>query len=78
MATFKVTGGIAHFKDRLINGMIGRHYSREYAEHTVSQIEGFGSYGFPGSHAASFTLIAYAFSRRSIVFNRSLVMSLLG
>jgi error-prone DNA polymerase len=62
MATFKVTGGIAHFKDRLISGMVARHYSREYAEHTVSQIEGFGSYGFPESHAASFALIAYASS----------------
>ncbi len=62
MATFKVTGGIAHFKDRLISGMVERHYSREYAEHTVSQIEGFGSYGFPESHAASFALIAYASS----------------
>ncbi len=62
MATFKVTGGIAHFKDRLIGGMVERNYSREYAEHTVSQIEGFGSYGFPESHAASFALIAYASS----------------
>ncbi len=62
MATFKVTGGIAHFKDRLISGMVERSYSREYAEHTVSQIEGFGSYGFPESHAASFALIAYASS----------------
>ena len=52
MATFKVTGGIAHFKDRLIDGMVERGYSREFAEHTVSQIEGFGSYGFPESHAA--------------------------
>ncbi len=62
MATFKVTGGIAHFKDRLISGMVERNYTREYAEHTVSQIEGFGSYGFPESHAASFALIAYASS----------------
>ena len=62
MATFKVTGGIAHFKDRLISGMVERNYSRDYAEHTVSQIEGFGSYGFPESHAASFALIAYASS----------------
>jgi error-prone DNA polymerase len=62
MATFKVTGGIAHFKDRLIGGMVERNYTREYAEHTVSQIEGFGSYGFPESHAASFALIAYASS----------------
>ena len=62
MATFKVTGGIAHFKGKLISGMIERHYTREFAEQTVSQIEGFGSYGFPESHAASFALIVYASS----------------
>ena len=62
MATFKVTGGIAHFKDKLIAGMVERGYTREFAEQTVSQIEGFGSYGFPESHAASFALIAYASS----------------
>ena len=62
MATFKVTGGIAHFRDKLINGMIARNYTREFAEQTVAQIEGFGSYGFPESHAASFALIAYASS----------------
>jgi len=62
MATFKVTGGVAHFKDRLIAGMLERHYTRDFAEQTVSQIEGFGSYGFPESHAASFALIAYASS----------------
>ena len=60
MATFKVTGGISHFKDKLIAGMVERDYTREFAERTVSQIEGFGSYGFPESHAASFALIAYA------------------
>ena len=62
MATFKVTGGISHFKEKLIAGMVERHYTREFAEQTVSQIEGFGSYGFPESHAASFALIAYASS----------------
>ena len=62
MATFKVTGGISHFKEKLIAGMVERHYSREFADQTVSQIEGFGSYGFPESHAASFALIAYASS----------------
>jgi error-prone DNA polymerase len=62
MATFKVTGGIAHFRDKLIGGMTTRKYTREFAEKTVAQIEGFGSYGFPESHAASFALIAYASS----------------
>ena len=60
MATFKVTGGVSHFKDKLIQGMIGRNYTAEFAERTFSQIEGFGSYGFPESHAASFALVAYA------------------
>ena len=62
MATFKLTGGVSHFKDKLINGMIARGYARDFAEKTFSQIEGFGSYGFPESHAASFALIAYASS----------------
>ena len=60
MATFKVTGGVSHFKDKLISGMVERGYTRDFAERTFSQIEGFGSYGFPESHAASFALIAYA------------------
>ncbi len=59
MATFKVTGGVSHFKDKLIAGMVARGYTPEYADRTFSQIEGFGSYGFPESHAASFAIIAY-------------------
>ena len=62
MATFKVTGGVSHFRDKLITGMVERGYTRDFAERTFSQIEGFGSYGFPESHAASFALIAYASS----------------
>jgi len=62
MATFKLTGGVSHFRDKLIEGMVGRGYEREFAEKTFKQIEGFGSYGFPESHAASFALIAYASS----------------
>ena len=62
MATFKLTGGVSHFKEKLIEGMVAREYAREFAEKTFSQIEGFGSYGFPESHAASFALIAYASS----------------
>jgi error-prone DNA polymerase len=60
MATFKVTGGVSHFKDKLVSGMVARGYDAAFAERTFSQIEGFGSYGFPESHAASFALIAYA------------------
>ncbi len=60
MATFKFTGGVSRFKDKLVSGMIENGYSPEFAEKTFSQLEGFGSYGFPESHAASFALIAYA------------------
>ncbi|MDO1583599.1 error-prone DNA polymerase [Rhizobium oryzicola] len=60
MATFKFTGGVSRFKDKLVSGMIRNGYSAEFAERTFSQLEGFGSYGFPESHAASFALIAYA------------------
>ena len=62
MATFKFTGGVSHFKDKLVNGMTERGYTASFAEKTFSQLEGFGSYGFPESHAASFALIAYASS----------------
>jgi error-prone DNA polymerase len=62
MATFKFTGGVSKFKDKLVNGMVQRGYEKEFAEKTFSQLEGFGSYGFPESHAASFALIAYASS----------------
>src|ERR1700726_2717124 len=62
MATFKHTGGVSKFRDKLINGMIAKGYEKDFAEKTFSQLEGFGSYGFPESHAASFALIAYASS----------------
>ena len=62
MATFKFTGGVSHFKDKLIEGMTSRGYARDFAERMFRQLEGFGSYGFPESHAASFALIAYASS----------------
>ena len=62
MATFKLTGGVSKFSSKLVDGMVARGYSREFAEGTFKQLEGFGSYGFPESHAASFALIAYASS----------------
>ncbi|ABQ28905.1 error-prone DNA polymerase [Acidiphilium cryptum] len=62
MATFKFTGGVSHFRDKLVSGMVANGYEQEFAERTFSQLEGFGSYGFPESHAASFALIAYASS----------------
>ena len=62
MATFKQTGGVGKFGEELIEGMIGKGYALDFAERMVKQIEGFGSYGFPESHAASFAKIAYASS----------------
>ena len=60
MATFKLTGGVAPFRDKMVRGMVARGYTQAFAERTFAQIEGFGSYGFPESHAASFALIVYA------------------
>lgn len=62
MATFKHTGGVSQFGQKLIQGMVDNGYERDFAERTFRQLEGFGSYGFPESHAASFALIAYASS----------------
>ncbi|MEY9772139.1 error-prone DNA polymerase [Sinorhizobium fredii] len=62
MATFKHTGGVSNFGQKLISGMVANGYEQEFAEKTFKQLEGFGSYGFPESHAASFALIAYASS----------------
>ncbi|WP_066725541.1 error-prone DNA polymerase [Sphingomonas pituitosa] len=62
MATFKSTGGVTHFREKMINGMLEKGYTQDFAERTFKQIEGFGSYGFPESHAASFAKIAYASS----------------
>ena len=62
MATFKFSGGVSRFKDKLVAGMVKNGYTEAFAERTFTQLEGFGSYGFPESHAASFALIAYASS----------------
>ncbi|MBT8447857.1 MAG: error-prone DNA polymerase, partial [Gammaproteobacteria bacterium] len=59
MASWKRNGGFQHFRDPLINGMRERGYSAEFAERVYNQIQGFGEYGFPESHAASFALLAY-------------------
>lgn len=60
MATFKRTGTIGTLKDEFIDGMVAKEYPREFAERCFAQIEGFGEYGFPESHAASFALLVYA------------------
>ncbi len=60
MATFKRVGTINRFRDEFIVGMMERGYQREFAESCFRQIEGFGEYGFPESHAASFAILVYA------------------
>ncbi|TIW59207.1 MAG: error-prone DNA polymerase, partial [Mesorhizobium sp.] len=60
MATFKRTGTIGNYRQRMIDGMVGKGYEKAFAERCFKQIEGFGEYGFPESHAASFALLVYA------------------
>ena len=60
MATFRRVGTIGTFRTKMIEGMAKNNYSREFAERCFQQIEGFGEYGFPESHAASFALLVYA------------------
>ncbi|RWP13805.1 MAG: DNA polymerase III subunit alpha [Mesorhizobium sp.] len=60
MATFKRTGTIGNYRKRMVEGMILRGYEKDFAERCFKQIEGFGEYGFPESHAASFALLVYA------------------
>ena len=60
MATFRHNGTVHLFRDKFITGMTRRGYDRAFAESCFSQIEGFGEYGFPESHAASFALLVYA------------------
>ncbi|HYG01942.1 MAG TPA: error-prone DNA polymerase [Chryseosolibacter sp.] len=62
MATFKAKGLISHFEEKLIKGMTSKGYSEEYAKKVFRQLEGFGSYGFPESHAVSFALLVYVSS----------------
>ncbi len=59
MAAWKRRGGLEYFRDRIVEGMQARGYSIEFALQIFEQIKGFGSYGFPESHAASFALITY-------------------
>ena len=60
MATFRRTGEVKLFKKRFVEGMCERGYPRKFVENCFKQIEGFGEYGFPESHAASFALLVYA------------------
>jgi len=62
MATFKAKGKVSFFEQKLIQGMTNNGYSLEYAKRVFRQLEGFGSYGFPESHAVSFALLVYVSS----------------
>ena len=62
MATFRRVGTIGQLREKFIAGMIANKYQRDFAEASFRQIEGFGEYGFPESHAASFALLVYASS----------------
>lgn len=59
MATFKLKGLVSKFEQKLIDGMVAKGYDEAYAKRIFKQLEGFGSYGFPESHAASFALLVY-------------------
>jgi error-prone DNA polymerase len=60
MAAWKRKGGLEHYHQRIVDGMLERGYDREFAESIFAQIQGFGEYGFPESHSASFALLVYA------------------
>lgn len=60
LATFRKSGTIHNFRERFVEGMLANGYEQDFAERCFSQIEGFGEYGFPESHAASFALLVYA------------------
>ena len=59
MGAWKRSGGIEHFKDKLLGGMAAKGYAAEFAQRIYRQMLGFGEYGFPESHAASFALLVY-------------------
>ncbi|MEZ0226730.1 MAG: error-prone DNA polymerase [Alphaproteobacteria bacterium] len=59
MATFKAVGTVNQFHEKLVGGMVANGYPRDFAERCYKQLEGFGSYGFPESHAASFAKLVY-------------------
>jgi error-prone DNA polymerase len=62
MATFKAKGIVASFEKKLVGGMMGKGYTEEFARRVFNQLKGFGSYGFPESHAVSFALLVYVSS----------------
>lgn len=59
MATFRNVGTISEMEGKMVEGMVRRGYERSFAENCFNQIKGFGEYGFPESHAASFAILVY-------------------
>ncbi len=62
MATFKAKGKVSDWEKKLVDGMVAKGYEESFARRVFRQLEGFGSYGFPESHAASFALLVYVSS----------------
>lgn len=62
MATFKAKGLVSQYEKKLVSGMMAKGYTEEFARRVFKQLEGFGSYGFPESHAVSFALLVYVSS----------------
>jgi error-prone DNA polymerase len=62
MATFKAKGLVSQYEKKLVDGMVAKGYEEDFAKRVFKQLEGFGSYGFPESHAASFALLVYVSS----------------
>ncbi len=79
MATFRNVGTIKNFEDKMVERMVARGYDRDFAAACFNQIKGFGEYGFPESHAASFALLVYASAwlkhRHPAAFNAALLNS---
>jgi error-prone DNA polymerase len=62
MATFKAKGKVSQFEKKLVKGMTAKGYTEDFSKRVFRQLEGFGGYGFPESHAASFALLVYVSS----------------
>jgi len=77
MGAWRRPGIIDKFRQKLVNGMLGRGFSREFAEQVFRQIRGFGEYGFPESHAASFALLVYVSAWLKVYYPDAFIAALL-
>lgn len=77
MATFKAKGKVSDWEIKLVNGMLAKGYKEDFARRVFRQLEGFGSYGFPESHAASFALLVYVSSYLKCYYPDSFAAALL-